>query len=175
MNSKPAIVDWIALSENEIIHKERKRGCLDLKPFPTPGSCGDSPANGLRNLVSSVNQALRARLNFSVKEQSAILNSVRSDFWIAQENLPFMCSAPASAVSCLMPRVPLFINKTLFSSSLVPEARLQGKPVMCQLNSTNFTLFKKWHNLQELPNFSWPSILKSQLHPNSKGKGNLWI
>ena len=49
-----------------------------------------------------------------------------------------------------MPRVSLFINKTSFSSPLIPEARLLGKPVMCQLNSTNFTVFKKWHNLQEL-------------------------
>lgn len=150
MNCKPAIVDWIALSENEIIHRERREVCLDLKPFPTPGSCGDSPANGAQILVSSVNQALKARLNFCVREQSAILNSVRPDFWIAQENLPFMCNAPASTVSCLMPRMPLFINKTSFSSPPTPEARLLGKPVMCQLNSTNFTVFKKWHNVQEL-------------------------
>ena len=87
MNCKPAIVDWIALSENEIIPRERKEVCLDLKPSPTSGGCGHSPANGTQVLVSSVSQALEVRLNFCVREQTAILNSVRSDFWIAQENL----------------------------------------------------------------------------------------
>lgn len=150
MNCKPAIVDWTALSENEIIPRERKEVCLDLKPFPTSGRCGDSPANGAQILVSSANQALKVRLNFCVREQTAILNSIRSDFLITQENLPFMGNTPASTVSCLMPRVLLLMNKTSLSNPPIPEARLLGKPVMCELNSTNFTLFKKWHNLQEL-------------------------
>lgn len=93
MNHKPAIVDWISLSKNEIIPRERREVCLDLKSFPTPCSCGDSPANSAQILASSINHALEVRLNFFIREQSDILNSIRSDFWIAQENLPFMCNA----------------------------------------------------------------------------------
>lgn len=150
--------------------KREERECLISSHFLTQVAVGGLPANGAWILVSFQLTRHWGPDWTLCQGAECYPNSVRSDFWIAQENLPFMCSVTASAVSCLMPRVPLFINKTLFSSSLIPEARLQGKPVMRQLNSTNFTLFKKWHNLLGTANFSWPSILKSQLHPNSKGK-----
>lgn len=66
---------------------------MDLKSFPTPCSCGDSPANSAQILASSIKHALEVRLNFFIREQSDILNPIISDFWIAQENLPFMCNA----------------------------------------------------------------------------------
>ena len=57
--------------------------------------------NGAQILAPSIGQAMEFRLNFFIRKHSDTLNSIRSDFWIAQESLPFMHNIPAGTASYL--------------------------------------------------------------------------
>lgn len=96
---------------------------------------------------------LEVRLNFSIREQSAILNSIRSEFCIAQANLPLMLSAPTGTTSQLISEQEGLrcweCCCTKLHSPVTPSQRQGYQKIcrkyfslLCELHSTKFTLLK---------------------------------
>lgn len=114
--------------------------------------------NGAQILAPSIGQAMEFRLNFFIRKHSDTLNSIRSDFWIAQESLPFMHNIPAGTASYLasawraeMLSMLLFLEQNITLPS--PHPIDLGYWNICNMwikfNKLH-SFLKRWLNPQEL-------------------------